>query len=88
MADVEVQEVDKGYYRFIVIASGSSPLSYTWHINDTIPNTCRSYVSCTLSMDSFGGGHTKIQVQVANNDRMGMRHSANSTLIILLGELH
>ena len=86
MADVEVQEVDRGYYRFTVIASGSSPLSYTWYINDTIQNSCRSYVSCTLSMHSFGGGRTKIQVQVANYDGMGMRHSANSTLIILLGE--
>ena len=87
MADVEVQEVDRGYYRFTVIANGSSPLSYTWYINDTIQNTC-SYVSCTLSMDSFRGGRTKVKVQVANYDGMGMGHSANSTLVIhIIGKL-
>ena len=76
-------------YQFTVDASGSSPLSYTWYINDTMENsgTCDT-VSCTITYTTsinFTEGEIEVTVEVINHDdSTGVTFSDNSTLIIYI----
>ena len=88
-SDITVETMDDAMHRFTVDASGSSPLSYTWYINNTIQDsgirTCDT-VPCTITYTTsmnFAQGQTEVKVQVTNHDA-STTFSDNSTLVMYI----
>ena len=77
VSDIVVEVVDS-MYQFTVAASGTSPLSYTWYINNTRQDSDGPTLISMLTE-----GYTEVRVQVTNYDD-GVAFNDNSTLAIYI----
>ena len=75
-SDIVVEVVDT-MYQFTVEASGTSPLLFTWYINNIMSS---NEPTLTVPMN-FTEGHTEVRVQVTNYDE-GVAFSDDSALVI------
>ena len=80
-SDIAVEVVDT-MYQFTVAASGTSPLTYTWYINNIVQDS--DGPTLTVPMN-FTQRHTEVKVQVTNHDgSIGETFSDNSTFVIYI----
>ena len=81
VSDIAVEVVGT-MYQFTVAASGTSPLSYTWYIDNIVQES--DGPTLTVPMN-FTQGHTEVKVQVTNSDdSTGVAFSDNSTLSLVM----
>ena len=85
VSDIEV-EVRDTMYQFTVMASGTSPLTYTWHINDAMQDS--DGPTLTVSTNVTQERTIEVKVQVANRDpQVGAIFNDTSTIVIyVVGE--
>ena len=76
-SNIAVETVDS-MYQFTVAASGTSPLAYTWYINNTMQDSDGPALTSMLTE-----GYTEVRVQVTNYDN-GVAFNDSSTLAIYM----
>ena len=81
--DIAIEE-ESTLYRFIVIATGTAPLNYTWYINGTLFSTG---LVLTVPMINFIQGPTQVRVEVINHDsNTGDTFTDTRTLQFVIGK--